>query len=218
MSCSDITAGTNGVVALELRIPSPPAVEPNDTLALHARALNAQGDSVATPVFWRTLDDTLLTIVDSTGLVTTSAVSGQPRVQAYVGTLRSELVTLTIRPRSDTLVLTVPDSMTVLPGDTVTGTLGAAVQTNNPVGGVAGTSILYKVVDSLPAAGKLRFSNGLLLLRANTGSNGGPVQAVTLQTIAGATPPPTVLVQVSATRPSGRAVPGSGQVFTILYQ
>lgn len=217
--CSDITAGKNGVVALELRIPSPPAVEPNDTLALHARALDSKGDSVGVPVYWRTLDDTLLAVVDSSaGLVTAIIDSGSPRVQAYVGTLRSELVTLTIRPSSDTLVITVPDTIIIPPGDTASDSLGASVQSNNPVGGVPGTSILYEVVDTLAAAGKVRFSNNLLVFRANTGLAGSPTPAVTLRTVTGATPPASVQVRVSATRPSLRSVPGSGQVFTLLYQ
>jgi hypothetical protein len=216
--CSDITAGKNGVVALELRIPSPPAVEANDTLALHARALDAHGDSVAIPVLWRTLDDSLLTIVDSTGLVTTSVASGNPRVQAFVGSLSSELVTLTIRPSSDTLVLTVPDSITVPSSDSLTDTLGAAVLSNNPAGGVSGTSILYEVLDTLAAAGKLQFSSGLLVLRAATGIDGSPASAVTLRKVAGTTPPPSIQVRVSAVRPSNRPVPGSGQLFTILFQ
>jgi hypothetical protein len=205
-------------VALELRLPSPPAVEQNDTLTLHARALNANGDSVATTVYWRTLDDTLLTVVDSAGLVTTSRTSGQPRVQAYAGSLRSELVILTIRPRSDTLALTVSPTITVPAGDTLSDTLGAAVLSNNPAGGVTGTSIVYAVVDSVAARGKVRFANGLLTLRATTGANGAPVTAVTLRTVAGVTPPATVQVRVSATRPSGQDVPGSGQLFTILFQ
>jgi hypothetical protein len=218
LGCSDLTAGKGGIVALELRLPSPAAVEQNDTLTLHARALNADGDSVATTVYWRTQDDTLLTVVDSVGIVTTSLTSGSPRVQAYVGSLRSEIVILTIRPRSDTLALTVDPTITVPAADSLTDTLGAAVLSNNPVGGVSGTSILYQVVDSVAAQGKVRFANGLLALRATTSATGAPVTAVTLRKITGVTPPATVQVQISATRPSGQIVPGSGQTFTINFQ
>ena len=217
-ACSDLTGGGNGVVALEVRLPSPAAVEPNDTLILHARALDTKGDSVPVPVLWRTLDDTLLTIVDSTGVVTTDKVSGQPRVQAYVGSLGSQIITLTIRPRSDTLVVTVPTTITVPQGELVSGPLGAAVQSLNPAGGVLGTSILYEVVDSVAARGTIRFANGLLQFRAATASNGAPTVPVLLTKVTDSTPPGTVLVEVSAKRPSNTLVPGSGQRFTILFQ
>jgi hypothetical protein len=218
IGCSNLPSGEGGVVALELRLPSPAAVELNDTLRLRARALNADGDSVADTVYWRTLDDTVLTIVDSIGLVTTSKTSGQARVQAHVGGLRSDIVILTIRPPSDTLLLTVGDTITVPAGDPASGTLGAAVQSTSPAAGVAGTSILFEVIDAVAAQGKVEFSNKGLLLRATTGTDGAPVTPVTLRKVAGQAPPATVQVRVSATRPSGVAVPGSGQAFTLLFQ
>jgi hypothetical protein len=216
-ACSNLPSGEGGVVALELRLPSPAAVEQNDTLQLRARALNADGDSVAAAVFWRTLDDTVLTVVDSIGVVTTSHTSGTARVQARVGSLRSDLVTLSIRPRSDTLLLSV-DTITIPAADSLSGALGARVESLDPAGGVAGTSILYEVIDSLAARGKLRFANGLLAFRATTGADGGPTTAVTLRKIAAQVPPPIVEVRVSASRPSGTPVPGSGQAFTLLFQ
>jgi hypothetical protein len=217
-ACSNLPSGEGGVVALELRLPSPAAVEHNDTLRLRARALNADGDSVAAAVFWRTLDDTVLTVVDSIGLVTTSRTAGTARVQARVGTLRSELISLTLRPRSDTLLLSVADTITIPSADSLSGALGARIESLDPVGGVAGTSILYEVVDSVAAQGKLRFANGLLTYRATTGSDGGPTTAVTLRKVAAQVPPPVVEVRVSASRPSGTPVPGSEQVFTLLFQ
>jgi hypothetical protein len=195
-------------------------VEPDDTLTLIGYALDINGDTLDTPVYWRTLDDTLLTIVDSTGLVTTDRTSGSPRVQARVESLVSEIVTLTIRPPSDTLRLTVADTITVPAGDSVSDTLGAAVESTNPPGGVPGTSILYKVVDADTAAalGNVRFANGLLTFRAPTSSTGAPVTAVVLYKMTDPIPPMTVHVSVEATRPSLTPVPGSGQQFTILFQ
>lgn len=218
LGCSSLADSTGGVVALELQLPSPPAVEPGDTLALIGYALDINGDTVDTPVYWRTLDDTLLTIVDSTGLVTTSRTSGNPRVQARVGTLVSQVVTLTIRPRSDTLRLTVADTITVPAGDTLSDTLGAVVESRDPAGGVSGTSILYTVVDPVAAQGKVRFVNGLLTYRAPTSTTGAPATAVVLYKVTNPIPPMTVQVVVSAARPSETPVPGSGQQFTILFQ
>jgi hypothetical protein len=193
-------------------------VEQHDTLRRRARALNAEGDSVAADVFWRTLDDTVLTVVDSIGLVTTSRTSGTARVQARVGSLRSDLVSLSLRPRSDTLLLSVADTITIPAADSLSSALGARVESLDPVGGVAGTSILYEVVDTVAARGTVRFANGLLAFRATTGSDGGPTTPVTLRKVAAQVPPPVVEVRVSASRPSGAPVPGSGQVFTLLFQ
>lgn len=217
-ACSSLSSGENGVVALELRIPSPAVVEQNDTLRLRARALNAAGDSVGAAVYWRTLDDSVLTVVDSIGLVTTDTTSGTARVQARVGSLRSDIVTLTLRRRSDTLALSVPDTITIPAADSVSDTLGARVESLNPAGGVAGTSILYEVVDSAASRGKLRFANGLLAFRATTGSDGAPTAAVTLRKVAAQVLPPAVEVRLTALRPSGTPVPGSGQSFTLLFQ
>lgn len=219
-ACSNLTTGSDGLVALELRLPSPPNVEQFDTLVLQAVALGSRGDSLPIPVYWRTLDGSILTIVDSTGVITTDSTSGSPRVQAYVGALRSDIQTLNILPRADTVRLTGVDTITVASTDSVSDTLGVVVESDNPPGGVSGTTILFQVVDSVAARGTVTFVNGtagLLVYRANTGLTGGPSPAVALERIAGRTPPSSVQVQVSATRPSGKVVPGSGQVFTILF-
>lgn len=214
--CSDLT-GSKGVVALELRLPASPAVETDDTVTLHARALNIDGDSVDVPVYWRSPDSTL-NIFDSTGRMTTSLSAGTGRVQAHVGSLYSDLSpAFTIRPRADTLVLLVPDTLTVLAADSASGPLDAALQTDSAAG-IPGASLLYEVVDTVAAAGKVHFAGGLLALRATTSTGGAPSPAVTLRKAAGATPPATVQVRVSATRPSGTPVPGSGQVFTLTFQ
>ena len=92
------------------------------------------------------------------------------------------------------------------------------VESQNPAGGVTGTSILYEVTEPDSGLGRVRFPNGLLAYRVTTGSNGAPATAVTLRKVTGATPPAVLQVRVSAQRPSGRAVPGSGQQFTLLFQ
>jgi hypothetical protein len=112
----------------------------------------------------------------------------------------------------------VADTIIIPAADSFSSGLGARVESLDPVGGVAGTSILYEVVDSVAARGTVRFANGLLAFRATTGSDGGPTTPVTLRKVAGQVPPPAVEVRVSASRPSGTPVPGSEQVFTLLFQ
>ena len=221
VACSSLNEIAGGIVALEVQLPIPAYIEPNDTIQLRARALDAQGDSVAATITWAT-PDTTLTIDSITGQVATTLISGSGRVQARVGSLRSDISgtngTLTIRPSSDTLRLTGTDTLTVLAADTSSAALLAAVESNNPVGGVANTTILFSVVDTASAAGTVHFAGNGLSLRATTGSTGTPAVAVTLRRTSGATAPDSVLVDVSATRPSGAPVAGSGQRFTVRFQ
>ncbi|MEO8633803.1 MAG: hypothetical protein ABI587_00860 [Gemmatimonadales bacterium] len=220
-ACSSLNDIGGGIVALEVQLPVPAFIEPNDTVQLRARALDIQGDSVAATITWLTPDTTLV-IDPTTGEVTTTLTSGSGKVQAKVGNLRSDISgtngTLTIRPRSDTLRLTGFDTLTVLATDTISAPLLAAVESNSPSGGVATTTILFSVVDTASAAGNVHFAGNGLGLRATTGSSGAPTVGVTLRRTPGGTAPDSVLVDVSAARPSGAVVPGSGQRFTVRFQ
>ena len=220
-ACSSLTEIGGGVVALEVQLPVPAFIEANDTVQIRARALNVQGDSVAATITWLTPDTTLV-IDPTTGEVSTTLTSGSGKVQARVGSLRSDISgsngTLTIRPSSDTLRLTGSDTVTVATGDTVSGPLLVAVESNTPAGGVANTTILFSVVDTASALGNVFFAGNGLSLRATTGSTGAPSTAVTLRRSSSVTLPASFLIEVSATRPSGAVVAGSGQRLTVLFQ
>lgn len=217
LGCSDLSGTKGGVVALELRLQTPPVVEQFDTLLLVARALDADGREVATDILWRSPDSIL--IVDSTGSVTTDSSSGSGRVQARTGSLLSDLTVLEIHRRSDTVVLEVPTTITVPASDSASAAMVAALQSLAPdTVGISNGRLLYEVVETADATGKLRFQGGGLSLRAATSLTGQPATPVTLRKVPGTTPPSTVTVRVSATRPSGIAVPGSGQLFTVDFQ
>jgi len=217
LGCSDLSGTGGGVVALELRLQTPPVVEQFDTLVLVARALDADGREVAATIVWSSPDSIL--IVDSAGSVTTDSSSGSGRVQARTGSLLSDLTLLEIHRRSDTVALTAPTTITVPASDSASAALVAALQSLAPdTVGISNGRLLYEVVETAAATGKLRFQGGGLSLRAATGLTGQPVSPVTLRKVSGTTPPPTVTVRVSATRPSGIAVPGSGQLFTVDFQ
>ncbi|HWA57811.1 MAG TPA: hypothetical protein VG692_11195 [Gemmatimonadales bacterium] len=216
--CSDIS-GTGGVVAIEIRLPTPPAVEQHDTLQLVARALDANGRVVQDAVIRWATPDSSISLDSVTGRVTTDTTAGNARVQARVGSLLSDLASLELHPRSDTLLVPGPTTLTVLASDTASDTLRAVVQSLSPdTVGVSNTRILYEVVDTAAAKGKVRFRGDVLALRAATGADGRPLNAVVLAKVPGATPPASVSVRVTATRPSGFAVPGSGQIFTVNFQ
>ena len=95
--CSSLPSDGDGVVALELRSPLAITLRSGESLTLVARALDREGEVVAAPIRWRTADTTIA--VDSvTGTVTALQGSGSGRVQAAVGTLRSDLITFTLQP------------------------------------------------------------------------------------------------------------------------
>jgi hypothetical protein len=214
LACSDLT-GSGGVVALELRLPSPASLEPGDTLQLRARALDANGDSVAATILWVTPDTTITVTTD--GRAATSLTAGTGRVQARTGSLVSPLQTLTIRPHSDTVEVTGPTDVTVDTSAAVSDTLRAAILSFAPAGGVSGAGLIYEVQDSAAVAGLVDLPNGALTLRAATGATGAPITPVTLRRVAGQIQPDSVMVTVRAERPSGAAVPGSGQAFIVRF-
>lgn len=217
LGCSDISATKGGVVALELRLQTPPVVEQFDTLTLVARALDADGNEVAADIVWSSPDSIL--IVDSTGRVTTDSSSGTALIQARTGSLLSDLTQLSIHRRSDTLALTAPTTVSLAPTDTASAPLIAAVLSLSPdTVGIENTRILYQVVDTAAANGKVRFQGDGLSIRVATSLSGQPTVPVTLRRVPGQSQPASVLVRVSAQRPSLIAVPGSGQTFTVNFQ
>lgn len=218
--CSDIAGTRGGVVALEILLPTPPAIEPDDTLTLRARGIDANGREVTdAPIIW-TSPDTALHLDSVTGKASTTLTGGPGlRVQARTGSLLSDVVSLEIHRRSDTLALPGLTTLTVAAADSASEALVAAVQSLTPdTAGIGNTRILYEVVDTAAARGNVRFSGNTLALRVPTGSDGTPATPVTLRRVPGGTAPATVEVRVSATRPSGISVPGSGQIFTINFQ
>lgn len=96
--CANLPAAGDGVVALELTIPATLGLEFGQTVQLEARALDANGDPVAGAVITWATPDTTITVDGATGLVTAVDSAGTGRVQAAVGTLRSELITFTLQP------------------------------------------------------------------------------------------------------------------------
>jgi hypothetical protein len=93
--CSDLPTTGDGVVALEVTTPTPLTLVQGSTRQLTARALNAAGEPVEVAITWATPDTTVT--VSESGLVTAVAASGTGRVQASVGTLRSNLIVFTLQ-------------------------------------------------------------------------------------------------------------------------
>jgi hypothetical protein len=95
-------------------------VEVGDTLRPRARALDGRGDSTAADFVWTALDTTIAVVDSSTG-ATVGVVAGTGRLQARVGNLRSNPVTVTVLApldsiraegaTRDTVIVSPPDSL-----------------------------------------------------------------------------------------------------------
>ena len=224
-ACSDVTAGSGGVVSLEVRPPVPPVVEVGDTIQLSARGLDRNGDSIAAAITWRTADPANVFIEAATGRVTGLTPGTIGRVQAVEGTLASDLIPLNVIAGADTVE--VPDAAIVVePGAGVSGPLAARVAARSDTAvsgfaGVAGRELLYTIVDPVfadPAARTVELTGSGLTATALSGADGFPVAPVTLSRIPGQPTPATVLVEVRVVRRSGALVPGSGRRFTVNFQ
>lgn len=212
--CSNIPGGPEGVIAIEVRVPTPALLEVGDTIQLSARALNQSGDSVAATVVWRAADTTLS--IDGAGRATALAPSGFGRVQATVGTLVSSLVSLQLTPHADTLSFPGPDTLRVPLGTDTSAALVAQVLSFNPAGGVIGARLTYQLDPASVSA--VEFVGGGASKTVQTGSAGAPLTLVRLHRLSTPTLPDSALITVQAFRPSGNEVPPLGGVrFTVRF-
>jgi hypothetical protein len=105
VGCSSLPTTGDGIVAIEVRTPPSLTLRLGDSLTLHARALNQQGDSVAGVIRWFTVDTAAVTVDSIHGVVRARQATGTARIQASVGTLHSDPLTLLLAPALTTLVL-----------------------------------------------------------------------------------------------------------------
>ena len=214
--CSNLTEGAGGVVGLEIRSPSLKTIEVGETLQLTVAALDKDGNPVAAPVTWQA-PDTTLTVDGATGAIT-GVSPGSGRVQAFTGSLASELVTFTVIARADTLVLTGDSVITVPSGVTASAPLLVQLQSFSPAGPLPSRPVVYTVT-SPPDVGPhtVELPGAVLVDTVLTGTDGA-VSSVTLNRVNATTQPATAIVEVRAFRTRGEAVPGSGQRFTVNFQ
>ena len=215
LGCSGLDEGDGGVVALQVEVPVPPNVEVGDTLQLHATALDANGDPVDVAIGWQAADPTVS--VNATGLVT-GVSAGTGRVQAREGSLGSNVVTLTVIARADTLLLLGDSIRTVPAAGGTSGDLVTALRTFTPDTTVASRPVIYAI--TFPVAGTapgVTLSGGAQTDTVNTGAD-GTVTGMQLLRVASQPPVDSAVVTVRAERTRGAAVPGSGQRFVIRFE
>ncbi|MGH7593707.1 MAG: hypothetical protein ACRELE_07640 [Gemmatimonadales bacterium] len=104
-ACSSLPDAGGGIVDLEIRAPdslctaaTACTLVAGDSLTFRARALNLQGDSVAADILWSTPDTLLITLDTLRGaVIARSDSTGVAHVQARTGTLRSDVISITVQ-------------------------------------------------------------------------------------------------------------------------
>jgi hypothetical protein len=119
-ACRALSPDFNAIIAIEVTLPDSGRVEVGDTLRPRARALDGRGDSTAADFVWTALDTTIDVVDSSTG-ATVGVSAGTGRLQARVGNLRSNPVTVTVLApldsiraegaTRDTVIVSTPDSL-----------------------------------------------------------------------------------------------------------
>lgn len=215
--CSNLDEGEAGVVALEVSAPASGVLEVGESLQLTARALDRDGNTVDATITWRGVDTTAA-IDPATGIVT-ALFPGTARVQATVGSLASGLISLTVLAPADTLIIAGDSVLTVLTDVPASAAMLLRLESLHPAGPVAARPVIYTITspDLTGLSHTVEFAGGLLVDTVSTGTD-GQVSTVTLNRVTGATAPDSAIVQVSAFRTRGAAVPGSGQRFIVHFQ
>lgn len=169
---------------------------------------------------WRT-PDTTITIDSLTGLVTPRFPSGSARIQAGVfgrDTIVSTIagLTLTLTEKADSITLLTGDSLDVLQ-DTATATIRTRFVRGTPVVGVATRPAALRIIEPAPAdSPAVRFLSGRVADSVMSDGAGGTSSQ--LRALRGRTPPDRVVVEVTAHRASGEAIPGSAKRIVIRYR
>jgi Bacterial Ig-like domain (group 2) len=211
--CSGLDEGQAGVVGIEVQVPGPDSLEVGESVQLSARPLNKDGDSVATPLTWVSVDPTA-SIDAATGVLSGLSV-GSARVQATVGSLGSALITFAIVPRADTLQIA-GDSIFTASVTAPLPNFGTVLFSFSPLGPVPSHGVIYAITSPDPLAGPpplVLSTNGAVADTVPTAGDGTAASSLVL--VPGAVPPESVVVTISAARIRGGVVPGSGQHFIL---
>ena len=220
LGCSGLTATGEGVATILLEIPAPAEVEVNQTITLRAAALGSDGDTLNIPVFWIALDTTI--VVDTvTGALTGRNAKTTGAIVARAGGLYSSRITFAVLARADTLVRLGPALSTVPAGESLSQDLQARLdQFGPPSSPVQGRRLVYQLVEPVFGTSDERtveFTGGGLTQSATTSVFGTPPVPIRVRPVAGRPRPDSAIVTVSAWRPGGAPIPGSGHRFIIRF-
>lgn len=223
--CSSPNGNPDEVIVLQITTPKSLILEQNDTIniqtmTLWGTALNLAGDSIAATIIWRCADTTAAVPDSFIPYIYGLTPSGTARIQANTAGLVSPVLNYTVRPRTDTIIFAGPDTMRVLSGDAQSAGLNVEVDTYNPAGPLLGRVVIYSITSPVfptVASRTVEFPNGWLSDTVVTTATGQPSTPPVIQRVTGVASPDSAIVVVSATRPSGRPVPGPGSGFIVRF-
>lgn len=213
-ACDTFGTDLDAVIALQVFLPDSGAVEVGDTLQPRARALNGRGDSVSATIVWGSLDTALVTVVDSTTGATLGKAAGAGRIQARVGSLRSNPLSVRVQTAADSVrrVGAARDTVDTAAGDSLSDSLAVRLfalpdnATNKPGRRVAYSAAIY------PSTGTtVTFQPGDTVLTGSAGT-----AFARLRLISGL--PDSVVVTATARRADGQPVPGSPVTFVVEFR
>ena len=211
-ACGALSSDLHQVVALDVSLPDSGRVEVGDTLHPRARALDGQGDSVAAAITWATLDTAILLVVDSAAGTTVGKAAGIGRVQARVGSLRSNPLNVTVQPPLDsiTAVGSTVSTVTVSTPDSLSDSLQVqAWSTPTGAQNLAGRRVAFAATVYPPSGTTIT-----LVPRDSVRTSGAGLAIVQVR-YTGGPRPDSVVVLARAHRPDGTPVPGSPVHFVV---
>lgn len=98
VGCANLPTTGDGIVELRVELPASTTLAEGGTVQLSALAYDRTGAVVTdAAIVWST-PDTTVSVDPALGVVTGLTESGTGRVQAAIGTLRSNLITFTLQP------------------------------------------------------------------------------------------------------------------------
>lgn len=101
LGCGNLPSTDDGVVELRVTAPASLVLRQGEFADLTARAFDRNGEEVAAAVIIWATPDASIAIEPAAGPITTVVAldaTGTGRVQASVGTLRSDVITFTLQP------------------------------------------------------------------------------------------------------------------------
>ncbi len=200
-ACRSLSPDFDAVIAIEVVVPDSGRIEVGDTLRPTARALNGRGDSTAAVIVWSALDTTIQ-VVDSNAGTSVGRIVGNGRLQARVGNLRSNPVTIIILAPLDSIKMGGPgrDTVTASTPDSLSDSL--KVQAFGPAGSIAGRRIALSVTFPLGT------TNLTLVPRDTVHTNNSGVAVFQLR-LTGVPLPDSAVAVASARHADGTLVPDS---------
>jgi hypothetical protein len=208
----------DAVIALQVFVPDSGAVELGDTMHPRARALNGHGDSVDAPVLWASLDTALVAVLDSTTGATLGKAQGLGRIQARVGNLRSNPLTVRVQTPADSVAAgaALRDTVHSAAADSLSDSLVVRVYATPADGtNLVGRRVLYTVTTYPGGATTVTLEPSDTALTITSGAFGAAFARVRQRP---GTAPDSAVVSAVARRADGTILPGAPVTFVVEFR